>query len=49
MSDFVWQCALFLLEYDLTYTVIGALAIVIVCSLVRFVIKLKEDYDEGNN
>ena len=42
---FVWQCVLYLLQYDLTYIAIGAFAILIVCGLVRFVIELKEDYE----
>ena len=44
MSDFIIQCVLFLLRFDLTYTVIGALAILILCWLVRFIITLMEDH-----
>jgi hypothetical protein len=44
--DFVIQCAAFLLKYELTYVVIGALAILVVSWLVRFIIQLWEDRND---
>ena len=45
--DFIIQCASFLLGLDLLYTTIGALAVLIVCWLIRFIVTLKEDRDEN--
>ena len=48
MNDFIWQCVLFLMQYDLTYTVLAAIAILVVLWVIRFIIALMEDNDEGN-
>lgn len=45
--NFIIQCVMFLLKYDLTYIAIGSLAILILCWLVRFIITLKEDKEDG--
>ena len=48
MSDAVWEIIMFLLQWDLFYFAIGALAILILLWLLQFVIALKEDKDEDN-
>ena len=48
MSDFIWQCIWYLLQYDLTYITLAAFALLVVLWLVRFIITLKEDQDEDN-
>lgn len=48
MSDAVWEIIMFLLQWDLFYFAIGALAILILLWLLQFVITLKEDRDENN-
>ena len=48
MSDAVWEIIMFLLQWDLFYFAIGALAILILLWLLQFIITLKEDKDEDN-
>ena len=48
MSDFIWQCIWYLLQYDLAYITLAAFALLVVLWLVRFIMTLKEDQDEDN-
>ena len=48
MSDAVWEIIMFLLQWDLFYFAIGALAILILLWLLQFIITLKEDKDEDH-
>ena len=48
MNDFVWELIWFLLQWDLFYFAIGALAVLILFWLLDFIITLKEDHDEDN-
>ena len=48
MSDVVWEIVLFLLQWDLFYFALGALAILILLWVLNFIITLKEDSDEDH-
>ena len=46
-SDFIWQTVWYLLQFDLTYIATGGFAVLVVCWLIRFLITLIEDREDG--